>query len=111
MAKARARRRATTPTVPLAIAAGFLPLLSAGLTGYKGGSVHMDVASTPGIMGAMKQVGFRLSGYSPDTNRFYPGELLKGVGPIFLGWGLHMAASRFGVNRAIARAGIPIVRI
>jgi len=50
------------------------------------------------------------SGYGKD-GKFYPSALLRTYGPLAVGFAVHWAASKLGINRAIAKAGIPIVRI
>jgi hypothetical protein len=93
-------------TIPLAIVAGFVPIASDtwnsaknwGWTGPDGGiaKAMIDLTSyNPYYMGG-----------SPDL-----GALKTGLYPILLGIGGHWLASRLGINRMIAQAGIPVLRI
>jgi hypothetical protein len=50
------------------------------------------------------------AGYGKD-GKFYPSAVLRTYGPIAVGFAVHWMASKLGVNRAIAKAGVPIVRI
>lgn len=109
--KAKHHRRAKM-TLPLAAIAGLVPLVMAGLEGYYGKTVNADkVAARPGFQGLASQVGFTLTGYSVDTKRWYPEEMIKGMAPILIGVGVHKLANRFGLNRMLASAGVPLLRI
>jgi predicted cobalt transporter CbtA len=47
-----------------------------------------------------------------DTNnRFNLANLRQGLLPVVAGFIVHMFAGKLGINRAIARAGIPFIRI
>jgi hypothetical protein len=99
-AKAKHRAHAKT-TIPLAVMAGFLPLGLQALTGFKEGGIHR----------AGVRVTSALTGYDPDVNRWDAAYLRNGLLPIGLGFGVHWIASRVGLNRALGRAGIPLLRI
>jgi hypothetical protein len=49
-------------------------------------------------------------GYN-DTLGFHPYLLKYGTMPLLAGFAVHWLANKIGMNRAIARAGIPFVRI
>jgi len=99
-------------TIPLAAIGGLVPLAMAGLEGYYGKTVCAEkVAARPGFQGLASQVGFCLTGYSVDTKQWYPAEMLRGLGPILIGVGVHKAANRLGINRMLASAGVPLLRI
>jgi hypothetical protein len=104
MARARAHHRAKSTTIPLAIVAGFIPTAGYALAGFRQGG---ETGMTEGIA----RITARLTGYSITENKFHGMELVKGYGPILLGFITHKLASKLGINRAIARAGIPLLRI
>lgn len=114
MAKSRAitRRRVFTRsrvhhkkkfTLPLAIVLGFAP------------AVVDVIDNVPGfgIPGSILHTGAGLMGYDTVGKRYAGLNQAKAAGlyPLLLGFGVHWAASKFGINRMIARAGIPLIRI
>lgn len=100
MAKSKSHRRAK-PTIPLAVIAGMVPTVVFAVEGYKVG----------GFENAFRRTAQRLTGYDSTANVFIWKELMAGWGPLLTGYFVHKAASRFGINRAIAKAGIPLFRI
>jgi len=96
--RSRFHRRAKF-TLPLAVVAGFVPV-GVGLWQRRGSSQ---------AMADYLQQGF--TGITPGTGTFNLANLRYGLGPIAAGFGVHMVASKLGINRAIARAGIPFIRI
>jgi len=98
--KARRHSRAGF-TIPLAVVGGLVPLAVFAAEGYQVG----------GFQNAIRRTAQRLTGYDSTANVFIWKELMAGWGPIMAGFLVHKMASKFGVNRAIARAGIPFVRI
>lgn len=98
--KARRRGRAGF-TVPLGIVGGFAPLLYGMYTGFQRG----------GFADAATEATFRLTGYHLMEKRFSQQMLVQGWTPIILGFVLHKLAGKFGINRALAQAGVPIIRI
>jgi len=111
MAKAVVRRRRYFPrrrtrskhgmTIPLAVVGGFAPLVVHEIAAFKAG----------GIANAATQLALRTTGYNYADGGWYPTEMVRGVGPILLGALVHKVAGRLGINRALAGAGIPFVRI
>lgn len=90
-------------TVPLAIVAGFIPMAmdinkQAPSMGWLGSAAH----TTAGLIG-WDTVGGSYVGWTQAKAAGLPG--------IALGFGGHWLASKLGVNRMIARAGIPFIRI
>lgn len=83
-------------TIPLALAA---PLGVAGIR------VGKDLASGEYANAVQDVTGFDASG------KFHWPELVKTYGPVVAGLVMHKAANKFGVNRALANAGIPLIRI
>lgn len=102
MAKARrSRGRRGGFTLPLAVVGGFVPLAVHAVDDYRvGGITHVG-----------KGIAVRTTGYMVDTNQFEPKYLTQGLLPILAGLFVHKVASKVGVNRALARSGVPFVRI
>lgn len=96
------RRRAKT-TIPLAVVAGFLPL---GLD--VGAQLQSGNWKSAGQVMVHNLLGLNLFG---GGNNFDSQGFAHGIYPIALGFGAHWAASKLGVNRVIARARIPLLRI
>lgn len=103
MAKSRAiaRRRSKSMTVPVAVLAGFAPLASEVIGGYQAG----------GLTNAASRALIMTTGYNTQDGRWYPSMMVRGVGPIVLGVAVHKLSGRFGINRALANAGVPFLRI
>ena len=101
MAKKKHRRKAQM-TMPLAVVAGFVPPAriiwaeSRGSRGLEGGAV---AASRIFI------------GYDQNNSRWDFTQLQYGFGPILMGFGIHKVAQMVGLNRALAAARIPFIRI
>jgi len=98
-ARGRSSRRRNKITVPMAIVAGFLPT----------GVGIWNRRSSGQAIGDFLQAGW--TGMTPGTTSFSLGNLRLGLFPALAGFAVHMVASRLGMNRAIARAGIPLLRI
>lgn len=92
-------------TLSLAVLAGLAPTAAFAYEGFKLGG------SEGGISEAAHRVTMRMTGYEWKGNIWYPGQLAMGLGPVLLGAGVHKLANRFGINRMIANAGIPVIRI
>jgi hypothetical protein len=88
-------------TISLAVLAGMAPLAI---------DVGIQVKN-----GDIKQAGqvlvHNLVGYNPWTNKFDIAGLYHGLFPIAAGAAVHKVAGMLGLNRMIASAGIPLVRI
>jgi hypothetical protein len=94
-------------TLPLAVVAGFVPL---AYTTYK----HYQWNGMGGPEGAGDLFVRSLTGFSPNTAYGKVWEFKRlnwGLMPILGGLLVHKIAGRLGVNRAIAGAGIPIIRL
>ena len=98
MARRRSKksRGSRKMTMPLAVVA------PVALLGY-------DIA-TDVLGGQMDVAKAKLTGVTSD-GRFDPKVLVKYYGPILAGVVVHKAAGMFGVNRVIANARIPFIRI
>lgn len=101
MAKAKAYRKRAGLTVPVAVVAGFTPLVARAITGYQGN----------GIVGLGDGVLSGLTGYSTFDRKWHSDIMMQNLGPIIAGFGVHWLAGRLGINRTIARARIPFIRI
>lgn len=98
--KSKRHRRAQT-TIPLAVVAGFMPLLGHAIAGF----------NSAGLMGIGKNICLGLSGYNLDDGQWYRNELKYGLWPILGGFLVHWGANKIGLNRALGRARIPLLRI
>lgn len=87
-------------TLPLAVLAGFAPPLMRAADAWKAGSW------TDGV----KRLGMDMTGFD-STGKFSVGNLQYGLLPVTVGIVVHKLASTFGINRALASAGIPFLRI
>lgn len=97
-------RRAKKTTIPLAIVAGFGPLIADTVTTVK--DPNQGFGQIPHVL------AWHLAGINTwDNNKFDLSRLARGWAPILAGMIAHKAANKFGINRAIARAGIPLLRI
>ena len=86
-------------TIPLAIVAGFVPTAVGVWNRRSSGQAVADYL----------QAGF--TGITPGTGTFNVANLKAGLLPIAAGFMVHKVASMLGVNRAMARARIPLIRI
>ncbi len=96
--KHRAKRKFT---LPVAVIAGFLPGATASLSDFQ----------QFGMKGAGTMIARRYIGFDNQTNRFIPNLMWGGTFPLILGLIVHKIAGLTGINRALANAGIPFVRI
>lgn len=96
----RKRRRHSRPkfTLPVAVVAGFVPL-AVGTWNRRSSATAMS-----------QYLSGALTGYVPGQG-WNPALLKDGALPIILGIMAHKVAGRLGLNRAIARAGVPFIRI
>lgn len=98
----RAAHRAKKTTIPLAVVAGFGPLIADTIT----------VAKQNGVAQIPHALAWHLAGVNTwDNNRFDFNRLVMGWTPILAGIVVHKFANKLGVNRAIANMGIPLLRI
>jgi hypothetical protein len=97
----RSKRR-----IPLAVIAGFAPLTMNFIADAK----------SHGITDAAQAASFNLTGYGSipwqgGAPRFSLSQMKYGGMPILAGFGVHWIASKIGLNRAIAKSGIPFISI
>ena len=88
-------------TLPLAVVAGFAPGATYAINGFKAG----------GVTGGLNNLAYAYGGFDAANGKFNMAGLYRGTIPAVGGFLIHMIASRMGVNRALASAGIPIIRI
>ena len=102
MAKSKKKHRAKRKfTLPVAVVAGFMPGAVASINDFQ----------AYGMKGAGTMIARRYIGFDPQTNRFVPNLMWGGTFPLILGIVVHKVAGILGVNRALASAGIPFVRV
>lgn len=83
-------------TVPIAIAAPVLAM------GYDIATKAMS-GNVAGLKGTYTGVW--------ENGKFNAGQVIETYGPLAAGAIIHIAASKLGVNRAIASAGVPLMRV
>jgi len=111
MAKARTRRivryvrrgprRAAKMSIPVAVLAGFVPMATDVWHGY----------TTGGLKNAGISAVAMTTGYDAANKKWSLELLMRGMGPVVAGIIAHKLANRLGVNRALAKAGVPLLRI
>jgi hypothetical protein len=98
--KAKHRRQAKA-RIPLAVLAGFVPTVAYCIEGARESSVPWSEVS--------HRLTKRMTGYDRTTGKWNFADLAQGWGPVVAGLVVHKLANRFGLNRMIARSGIPLV--
>ena len=93
-------RRKAKMTLPLMVVGGFMPLAS-GIWERR----------SSGLKGISQWAGQVLLGYNQSSGAFNMGDMRWGLYPIIAGFGLHMLASKLGINRFLARMKIPLIRL
>jgi len=101
MAKKKHRRKPQM-TMPLAVVAGFVP---------PGRIIWAESQGGRGIEGGAIAAGRIFLGYDSTTARWDFNQLQYGFGPILMGFGIHKVAQMVGINRALAAARIPFIRV
>lgn len=95
------RRKKRAFTIPMAIVAGIAP------TGIK-----VWEARGGGMSGMAREAGRILTGFDFWTGQWIPGAMRYGLWPMVGGYAVHwLLGQKLGMNRAIARTGLPIIRI
>lgn len=89
------------PRVSLGIVAGMLPVTMSTIN-----EVRWNGAEKGGYHFIKKMTGIDIVGKSWRFREMWDGAL-----PVLAGVGLHKAANKLGINRAIRAAGIPIIQI
>lgn len=101
MTKKKGKGSKSKITIPISIVAGL----------YAGMIVPIDQAMKGNYKGAAEQLVRNYTGIDPLTNVFTLDRLKVGLIPLLVGAIVHIAAGKLGVNRAIARTGLPVIRI
>lgn len=97
----RGYRRSKGMTFSLAVIAGLAPAAYRAYEGF----------TTDGIRGAAYRLSNDFTGFDPYQRKWNPWEMKYGLLPALLGIGVHKVAGKLGINRALAQAGIPFIRI
>lgn len=97
MAKRRKTSRRKKMTLPLAIIGGMLPVASGVYARRNSGT---EIAN-------YLQAGF--TGIS--NGQFNIANMRLGLFPVMAGFMVHAIAGKLGANRALGRAGLPLIRI
>jgi len=100
MAKKKHRRKARQ-TLPLAVVAGFVPPAR----------IIYAESQANGIEGGAVAASRIFLGYDSSSARWDFQQLQYGFGPILVGFAIHKVAQMVGINRALASAKIPFIRI
>lgn len=101
MAKVKRHKR-PQPTVPVAVLAGFAPFAMHLVQGYR----------EAGFAGVANNAVLDTTGYYPLENRFdWKWPVAKFYGPVLAGMLAHRVAGMVGINRTLARAGVPFLRV
>lgn len=97
----RVARRSHKLTIPVAVFAGFLPLAS---------DVGVQIGQGDWLQ-AGQVLEHNLIGVNPWNGKWDTAGFKHGLYPIALGFVVHIIASKLGVNRMLARARVPFIRI
>lgn len=99
--KNKTKGRRNGITIPIAVVAGFLPGIQRSLVG-------LTVGGFTGLSIEMSKVYL---GYDPPSATWHPSLMWYGFYPIVIGLVVHKIATIIGINRMLARARIPFVRV
>lgn len=98
----RSRRRKNKMTIPLA------PII--GL--FAGSSTAISDAIGGNFEGAMYELSRNYTGYDPANKKFNIKNLQKGLLPLAIGVGVHkIIGGKLGLNRTLAAANVPFIRL
>lgn len=101
MARKGKNHKRPSMTIPLGVVAGFIPLVANTVGRFQ----------REGWNGAMREISADTIGLDPASGVFNIKWMMRGTAPIIGGIMVHKLASILGVNRAMARAKIPFIRI
>lgn len=94
--------RSKSFTLPIAPIVG----LAVGL----GGPLNMAIAGN--IDGAIEQLGLNYTGYSMHAKNWDAMRMQNGLLPLVIGGLVHkFVGGKLGINKMLASAGVPIIRI
>lgn len=94
--------RAKKMTIPLAVVAGLVPGVTGTIDAYQ---------TSKNIKSAGIYACAAYTGYNSLTNQWSLNSMKLGFVPLAIGVMVHKVAGMLGINKAIAGAGIPFVRI
>lgn len=100
MAKKKKTHSKPKFTLPLAVVGGFVPLITKGMEDYRAGGIAGLQNTIPAI-----------TCYSPANKKFTFAQAHRGIIPIMVGFGIHKVATMVGLNRVLAQARVPFLRI
>lgn len=101
MAKKKNGHKRNGITIPVAVVSGFaVPTLRA-----------IDKVKLGTIQDGFVEVVKDFTGYKPYAGTWDWRDLQYGLLPVVVGMGVHKVASALGINRALAQAGVPLLRI
>lgn len=100
--RSRSRSRGKGMSVSLAMIGGLTPMLADLMSAYR-------VGGGEAVLG---HVSLCTTGYDPADGLWKPMFAVKKLyGPMFIAAVVHKFAGKLGINRMIAKSGIPIFRI
>jgi len=98
----RGKHKRGKTTVSVAVIAGFTPSLLAAYEGFKGA----------GVTGVGYSLCHSFTGYNPHAKEWNLSGLRNGLLPVVAGLLVHkFVGGQLGINRALGKAGIPLLRI
>lgn len=100
-AKRRSRRKTT---LPLGIV---VPIAGSGIKTFAYAMEHPDAFPQR----AIDMISMDYTGYSPFMGNWKISRLKYGLLPLVAGMIIHKGANMIGINRAIANAKIPLIRV
>lgn len=100
----KAKRRYSKPkfTIPISILGGMAVPVGTLVSHY---NQYRDINVTT------REIGQFFTGYDYTTGKWNFASMRYGMLPIFAGVVAHKVANKLGVNRLLASAGIPLIRI
>lgn len=107
--KVKRNRRKVSFTLPVAVVAGFAPGLSRCAYHFANPGEH---GASNGIEAVGVEAGRIFLGYDSRNGEFNAGWATLGTLPILAGVLVHkFIGGKLGVNRMLASAGIPVIRL
>jgi hypothetical protein len=91
-------------TIPVAVIAGFAPLAIGEFHG-------LQRIMAGDRAGGTQEMVIRATGYNTDNHSFNSAVFMETYGPMLAGFLVHKIAGKLGVNRALSKAGVPLIRI
>lgn len=107
---AKKKRRSRKMTVPLALVAGVGGSLAVPAATGAGGNSVIGAVMTGDPQWVLEALAENFTGFNPYTGQW---NLMnaRGLWCVLAGFATHFIASKVGVNRALGRAGIPLIRL